>query len=316
MVHVLRSIPQPAAIGDLVRRAYGLDVRECRLLRSFVNDVYDLTGADGRFVLKVYHAGGWSTDEVAWEFDLVSHLAASGISVARVVPLTSGSLVGEFDAPEGIRPFGLTEYVDGDKPRPPLNDELYHAYGALLARLHRATEDFRTTHSRRAFGLELTLDEPLAQVLPELANQPEDQALVKELGGLARQRMTELAALGLDWGIRHGDVTLDNVHLTGEGLTIHDFDLAAVGWRAGDLTSCLSTAFADAFAAGYRSVRTIGSADLSALPWLRVIESIGNLRFHLVDKPAWRGTESLSEGWAEQILTDFRSSARDLLECG
>jgi Ser/Thr protein kinase RdoA (MazF antagonist) len=130
--------------------------------------------------------------------------------------------------------------------------------------------------------------------------------------GAARHRLSELADQ-MDRGVRHGDVTMDNVHRTDAGLVIHDFDLAHVGWRAADLTNCLATSFGDAFLVGYTEIRAVGTADLEALPWVRVVELIRDLAFDLTDKPGWRGTESLGEGWIEIGLANLRASADQLL---
>lgn len=149
-------------------------------------------------------------------------------------------------------------------------------------------------------------------MLKALTHQPDNQRLAENLGAAARHRLTELADQ-MDWGVRHGDVTMDNVHRTDAGLVIHDFDLAHIGWRVADLSSCLATPFADAYLTGYAEIRAVGTADMEALPWLRVVESIGNLAFHLTDKAGWRGTETLDEGWVENGLADLRASADQLL---
>lgn len=311
MPAVLRSLFSPEELRDLVHDSYGLDVTSCTLIRSFVNDVYEVATPERRYVLKVYEHGGWSPDEVAWEQELIAHLASAGVAVAPIVPLRNGEPAGVLDAPEGPRPYAMVEFVEGSKPRRPFTDALYEDYGRLLARLHVAADGFRTTRYRRGSGLELTLDEPLADVLPVL--DPADQTVVQELGAAARDRITRLAEAGLEWGIRHGDVTLDNVHQTPRGLVIHDFDLAAEGWRAADLAPCLATPFADAFRSGYTEVRELKPVELEALPWLGVVEHIGNLRFHLREKPAWRGTESIGEGWAEDLLKSLRATAASLL---
>ena len=81
----LRSIPTADGIADLVRRRYDLDVAACVLVRSFVNEVYEVRTPGRRFVLKLYHHGGWTVDEVGWEAELVDHLVANGIPVAPVV---------------------------------------------------------------------------------------------------------------------------------------------------------------------------------------------------------------------------------------
>lgn len=308
----LRSIPAPDALAELVRRSYDLDVVDCVLIRSFVNEVYEIRTSDRRYVLKVYHHGGWSAEEIAWEAELVDHLIANGIQVARVLRQVEGDAVGSVDAPEGPRPFLLSEYVEGRKPQKPFDDALYHEYGRLVARLHEAGDGFRTERYRRPW-LELTLDEPLERVLPSLADQPRIQRLVRDLGVAARRRLTQPTDNGLDWGIRHGDVTIDNIHRTDAGLVIHDFDLAHVGWRVADLIGCLSTPFADAFRTGYTEVRALCTADLAAMPWLTVVETIGNLAFHLTEKSAWRGTETLTEGWVDGCLDALRTAADQLL---
>lgn len=312
-VPVLRSLPTTDGVATLVGRCYDLDVTECVLVRSFVNDVYEVRTARERYVLKVYHHGGWSTEEVTWEAELVDHLVANDVPVAMVVPLTTGDRVGEIAAPEGPRPFMLSEYVAGRKPRKPFDDRLYYEYGRLVGRMHAAGHSFSTTRHRRSFGLERTLDEPLARILPEFTDQPKSVTLLTNLAVAARHRLTEFAAAGMDRGVRHGDVTMDNVHRTSAGLVMHDFDLAHVGWRVADLSGCLATPFAAAFRAGYTEVRSIGTADIEALPWLRVVETIGNLAFHLSEKAAWRGTESRGEGWIEAALADLRTSAERLL---
>lgn len=148
----------------------------------------------------------------------------------------------------------------------------------------------------------------MARLLSAWADRPDDRRLVEDLGGAARARLAELDDR-LDVGVRHGDVTMDNVHRTGRGLVIHDFDLAHVGWRIADLSSCLATPFADAFLAGYREIRVVGPVDLQALPWIRIVEVIENLAFHVTEKVLWRGRESLGEGWVADGVAELRSAA-------
>lgn len=84
---------------------------------TFVTEVCEVRTPQQRYAFKLYHHGGWSTEEIAWEAELVDHLASNGIPVAKVVPLLFGDQVGEVAAPEGPRPFLLSEWVEGRKPR-------------------------------------------------------------------------------------------------------------------------------------------------------------------------------------------------------
>jgi len=72
------------------------------------------------------------------------------------------------------------------------------------------------------------------------------------------------------------------------------------GWLAADLTGVQATEHWQAFAAGYTAEHPL--PDLSVIPWLEVCQLIGNLCFHLVEKPQYRGLESLAEGWADRAL--------------
>ncbi|WP_020576690.1 phosphotransferase enzyme family protein [Actinopolymorpha alba] len=162
MIQCLRSLPTPGAVGELVGNLYGIEVKDCVLVRTFVNDVYEVIADDGRrYVLKIYQQGGWSTDEVAWEQDLVSHVAECGVAVAASVPLIDGRPAGELLAPEGNRPFAMSIRVDGDKPQPPWSDGLYLEFGRLIAGFHKAADSFRSTRPRRDFDLQITLEKPL-----------------------------------------------------------------------------------------------------------------------------------------------------------
>jgi hypothetical protein len=66
-----------------------------------------------------------------------------------------------------------------------------------------------------------------------------------------------------------------------------------------------------AFAAGYAAERPL--PDPEVIPWLEVCALIGNLRFHLVEKPQYRGLESVSEGWADRELARLGELSTRLL---
>jgi len=193
VVSWLRSLPTAEAVGAIVGQRYGLTVRSCVLLRSLNNEVYQVAADDRRYAFKLYRHGGRFAGEVAWEQDLVAHVIGRGVPCAAPVPLPDGSPCGELDAPEGPRPFALSEWVEGTKPLPPAS-----------------------------------------------------------------------------------------VQATGH-------------WHA--------------FADGYTAEHPL--PDLSVIPWLEVCQLIGNLRFHLVEKPQYRGLESLAEGWADRALARADGCPRD-----
>lgn len=304
----VRSIPSVAAVTRLVETRYRLVVVRAVLVRSFTNDVYRVDTSERSYALKVYGVDRWTADEVRWEQQLARHLADSGFPIAADVPLPDGDIVGVLAAPEGQRPFAMTEWVPGEKPRPPWTENLYENVGKALAQFHAAADQFRSSEPRHTVRTSIEVRE-----VSDVLDGDLRRRLVDRAGAEAQRQLSRLADQGLHWGIRHGDPSLDNIHVSGANLYFYDLDLAGPGWQAEDLTGALSTSFADAFLAGYTAVRPLPPVELEALPWLRVMGIIGNLHFHLIGKPAIQGTASLAEGWVEAGFESLAATAR-LLE--
>jgi Ser/Thr protein kinase RdoA (MazF antagonist) len=303
-----RSLATVATVINMVAESYRIDPVGAVLIRSFTNDVYRIETSNRRYALKIYGAHRFSTDEVRWEQQLVQHLLDAGVSLAPTVALRDGDLVGTLDAPEGQRPYALTEWLPGDKPQPPWTDDLYRRFGSLLAGVHQAADSFHSTLPRHSLR---TGDEP-ERVIAVLDDDPVRQRLVRRCADAAREEVDRLAGRGLRWGIRHGDASLDNINISDQHLHLYDLDLAGPGWQVEDLTGALSTDFADAFLDGYTATRPIPAVDLEALGWLGILATIDNLAFHLIDKPATQGTWSLAEGWVEQGFEALARAAHQL----
>ena len=295
MVPTLRSIIDASWLAGMVAREYGLPVSGCVLLRSLVNDVYRVDTPDGPRALKVYRTG----HDAAWEVELAAHV---GAGVAQGIPLPGGALSGTIPAAEGPRAFTLWEWVPGAKPPKPRTDELYHRFGIATAEFHEAASGFAGPSTVDPMAL---LDDVLAG-LPD----PDDR---RHTAALAAEAGSRIAGAGLERGVCHGDVTLDNVHADGDRLVFYDLDRAGENWLAADLSPVAATPQWPAFLAGYRTVRSFPDTAVEALPWLDVLLRLDYLHFHLYAKPAMRGTESLSEGWVDENLGQLRAAATWLL---
>jgi Ser/Thr protein kinase RdoA (MazF antagonist) len=304
----VRSVPGAAAVRRFVETRYGFAVTGVVLVRSSGNDVYRVDTTGRSYALKVHGAGRWTPDEVRWEQELARHLADSGLPIAAAVPLADGDTVGILTAPEGERPVAMAEWVPGRKPQPPGTDDLYRDLGRSVAQFHLAADGFRSSRPRRT----VRTDSDVREVSDALGTDSTRRRLVEAAGAEAQRQIARLAGRGLHRGIRHGDASLDNVHVSDSGLHVYDLDLAGPGWQVEDLTPPSSTGFGDAFLAGYTAVRPLSPVELEALPWLRVMNCIQNLHFHLVGKPALQGTASLADGGVEAGLEALAAAARPL----
>ncbi|MGW7679434.1 phosphotransferase enzyme family protein [Kribbella sp. NPDC054772] len=306
MIPTLRSLPDPSALAAHLGSAYGLRFTGCSLLRSLVNDVYVLATDDARYVLKLYRRDWRDPDEIRWETGLSAHLLAAGVLVPRLRSLPDGDTVGLLETPEGPRPFTLSEHVEGTKLYPPFTDELYVAFGAQLAAFHDAADNYTSPYFRRPVEAAQRLDEALADIL---AVDDAEENLLRSLADAVRNNVAQYSKAGTC----HGDASMDNVLLTEQGLLLLDFDLAAVGPPAADFCGVATTPHWEAFKAGYRTRRPIDAEDEAMIPYLQVVGRMFNLRFHLVDKPLFRGDESRDEGWAAGEYDGLRAAAAVLL---
>jgi Ser/Thr protein kinase RdoA (MazF antagonist) len=245
-----------------------------------VTESYLVESDRGRHFLRLYRAG-WRTDaEVAYELDALAHLAGKGVPAAAPAVRRDGAGFGAVQAPEGRRLVALFAAAPGrvawDEPG------FSERFGAGLAALHAAGDGFRSRHARPPLDLGHPLDRPLERLEPLLAGPPDDRATLHRLAARLRRGVERLAALGLDWGLCHGDAFGGNCLLDGEvatgTLTHFDFDDCGPGWRAYDLASyrwILAWRFPEAAATrwdeclrGYRAGRPFGEADAAAVPLL------------------------------------------------
>ncbi|HVK03291.1 MAG TPA: phosphotransferase [Armatimonadaceae bacterium] len=312
-------------LARYVTDRYGLAAPvACRLLRTYTNDVYAVTSAAGeRFVLKVYGAGWRTESEIRYEAALLAHLATRGLSVSAPVVRADGDVLGQAASDDDPPCWAvLFPYAPGEKPRPPFSGALYERFGEAVARMHALSDDFATEHPRRALDLAYLIDEPLARVAPLLATAPDDRDYLLSLAARARERVAALDAGGLDRGPIHGDASLDNLHVTPDGVvTLFDFDSGGPGWRAADLQGWAAPpgmehrANWDAFHRGYASVRTLRPADLLAAPWLTLAVDIWGIRVDLDRRVLGQGRER-AEAFARERVRALREREQALFPRG
>ncbi len=280
---------------------------DCRLLRSYTNEVYAVTSKDERFALKIYGQGWRTEDEVRYEVALLRHLSAKGMRVAApAIRDADDDAVKITDTEIGSRFAVLFEYAPGAKPEPPFTPQLYEAFGRAVAQMHALSDDFTTEHQRIPLDLNYLLDAPLALALPLVA-KPEDWAFLVDIAAQVQEKITSLARAGLDWGPIHGDATLDNLHVTPNGeIILYDFDSGGLGWRAADLQGWAAhnaeySSKRKAFQKGYARVRPLNAADLAAAPYLTLAWDIWGLKIDLDHRILAQGRERTTQYLEEQV---------------
>ena len=287
----------------------------CELLQRGLNDTYLVRAGGERYIARLYRAGSHTPAEIAYELELLLHLAGRGVSVSVPIAWRDGRLQRPLAAPEGSRQLVLFSYAAGS-PLAWEREEHSAIAGRLAASVHAAADDFACAHPRRPLDLEELVERPLAAVRPFLAHRPGDW---RELVGIAarlRERIADAADAGLDWGVCHGDLGAGNLHVNERGAaTLFDFDFCGPGWRAYDLVApwrmsshTAGGATWRAFLRGYGQVRRLSPIDRAAMPLLDMADRVWSLGLRAA-RAQVSGTARMADWYIDRVLASLSGAA-------
>lgn len=312
---VIHSVLDPSALlrEAVLNYEIGSPI-ECVLLRSWINEVYSVQTSRGRFILKVFRHGWRAPDEIAYEVELMQHLARHGLRVHPPLFTRNGSAIHVLSAPEGSRPLVLYPLLFGQPPLPP-SEAIYHLVGQAIGRMHQAWNSFVPAHPRRALDLDYLAREPLSWLQPHLKKRHADWEFLLALVNRIQIRLEALEQTGrLSWGPIHGDATLDNLLVAeDQQIGIYDFDQSGPGWRAYELQGVFAWAweierpsFWTALTEGYRSVQTLSDADIAAMPCFPVLNRLWCMGFeaHVIAQSS--GQWIVSSDYFDERLSGLR----------
>jgi Ser/Thr protein kinase RdoA (MazF antagonist) len=300
------------ALADEIATAYdiGSDLR-CVFLQRGLNDTYLVASEGDRWVARVYRAGWRSPSEIAWELELLEHLAGRGVPVSLPIRAVNGSWTREVPAPEGPRWLVVFTWAPGVRPSWDRLEDARLA-GQLAAAIHDAADDFASSQERFCLDVDYLIDDSLRAIEPFMAHRRSDWEELVGLAGELRQRLVA-ATDGLDWGPCHGDFDAGNMHLDGTTITAFDFDFAASGWRAYDLVSAWRMSSRDprgstwlAFQHGYEQLRTLAPCDRAAVPLFDATAELwtGGLR---TAKARESGTNRVGDRYLDAVIGSLRT---------
>jgi Ser/Thr protein kinase RdoA (MazF antagonist) len=307
---VVTSLVAPEYVRAQVDRQYELGATSCQLIERGLNDTYLVTTRTERYVARLYRAGWRSSSDIAYEIDLLLHLAAKGVSVAAPIRAASGKFAHAVPAPEGLRQMVLFSYAGGRSVK--WNGERGYRAGGLLAAIHRATKDFRSLHIREGFDIEQLIDKPLRTIRPFLARRSDDWTFLERFAASLRD---QTAAVGRDlgWGVCHGDFDAHNIHIRDDGTpTAFDFDFCGPGWLVFDLVipkwgamNIRRPEVWDAFLDGYIESTPLMAMDVASLPLFQALRHLWGMGLR-ARNAVHQGSSSINAAYLAYRLEWFR----------
>jgi Ser/Thr protein kinase RdoA (MazF antagonist) len=274
----------PLAIAREALARYDIEVADVTFAAQAFNTVFRVDAADGAaYAMRVgaalrIHADGCEELESRW----LRELHAEGLPVVHVVATREGESV----VTAGGRRCVLFDWVHGDSLRVRVTPELVHAAGVVLGSVHAEDAGVGAVAPLGA----LAGDRVLSFLVPNRLDELEASLGTRFTDAVERAQ----AALDALWRdpphpprLLHGDVNQGNVLVDGDRVTLIDFQDLFWGFEIQDVTiPMLALPFADAFRAGYETVRRWPEAAPETVAALEAARHLNVLNFGLCgDRP-------------------------------
>lgn len=219
------------------------DGRILRLIRDRENHVFEMQTPQGRAALRLHRQGYQSPAAIRSELWWCAELAQAGLPVPAALPTREGDLlVPVADGRHASAIAWMAGEALGEAAKPfdrPLAQvlDLYHALGAVLARVHQVTDGLTlpADFTRPRWDWEgLVGDNPLwGRFWDHPVATPDQRATLIRARDALRERLTG------EIGLIHADVLRENVLVNGHSVSLIDFDDSGFGFRLHDLGTAL-----------------------------------------------------------------------------
>jgi homoserine kinase type II len=255
------------------------------------NTNYRLTTTKGLYILTLYEKRV-NTDDLPFFTDLMTHMATSDITCPKPVADKGGEVLKKLNG----RQAALFTFLDGKSTPTPSQNRCYAA-GKILAKMHRAGENFNH-HRNNTLG---------HAAWKPLLEKSRHGTIDRKFARPIQEAETWLDSILSAWpenlprGIIHADLFPDNMMFIGNEVTaVIDFYFACHDILAYDLAIMINAWCFDRYdrfninksrqlIAGYQSIRRLNREEKDAIPTLCKGAA---MRFFLTRLYDWRNTST------------------------
>ncbi len=263
-------------------------VENCIFWERGFNDTYKIKGEDADYILRVYRFGRRSLDDIEFEVDVLLHLNRMNVAVSYPLAKSDGTYITPVSTAEGVRYAIVTAFAKGIPFTYENLDEAY-LYGESVARVHNATEGFKSKRRRLKLDEKFLIDDPIALVKGFSGIKSEDVEYIIRLSSRLSAYLAQVDSASLDYGFCHGDFHGWNAHKSSRGVEFFDFDFCGYGFRSYELSVFRWSARLrgkeserwSEFVSGYQSIRKIKQVDLDLTVAFMAVRDIWLIGQHI-----------------------------------
>ena len=231
------SQPSPIALQkELLNRYSFVELPECILFQSGLNDTYQVKCSDDIFYLRISPTNKYILKDIEEEVEIINLLVKNGVNAASPVICNDGKFVWEINAPEGKRFCLMFNEAKSLPSGSEINQHLN--LGQMVANIHSIADKYEILVNRKGFEPKNLVDIPLS-LIKQYFNEDDFNYLTSASKKCIEHIVHMLPATRPYYGFCHGDIQPNNYRFIGEIPQLFDFDCMGNGWRSFDIAVLL-----------------------------------------------------------------------------
>ncbi|MEV4885165.1 phosphotransferase [Chitinophaga ginsengisegetis] len=252
----------------------------CHLIKSGVNDTYQVTTSAGKYIFRVYSLNWRTVTDISEELRLLLLLKEGGIPVSWPLADKQGHFIQTLNAPEGERYGVLFSFAEGEKLLH-YDDEVHVKAGMVMARMHQLTQSVPL--NRVTYTAQNLLVEPFESLKKFLPADTPEMAFMATAQAHLLQVLQKADPAAIRQGVVHMDIWFDNMNIRADQeITLFDFDFCGNGWQCLDVAYYIlqlhslirdmpeCQAKVDRFLEGYTAITPLSTEEQRLIPALGV----------------------------------------------
>lgn len=291
-----------------------------RLINHSENQTFLLETPDrGSYTMRVHRNGYQSRpsieSELAW---LMALRRDTSLAVPEPLPGRDGQLLQAFATPRGERMAVLFHHVPGSEPQPDSNlGDLFVTLGTYAATMHNHVIGWQRppTFERQVWQASTILDSdgPWGDWRMAPGVNEDNRPILDRLDSALWLRLAAYGTAEDRYGLIHADMRLGNLLVSGDAVTLIDFDDCGFCWFTYDFAAAISfhetnpaiPALKAAWLEGYQTIRQLGPESIAAMDAMVMLRRMALL--------AWIGSHAETR-LAQQHMRGFADGTAELAE--
>lgn len=257
----IKSLINPNKISILLKENYHIKNTNIILIKSQINDIYEISNLKNKYVLKIYNSNKIDTD-INFEVEFTKF-----INKDMILDSINGSGIIKIKYPEGYRCAILLNYIDGKILRYKNSNDAYK-YGVNVAKFHIKAQGFKSNLNKQ-----ININKRVENSVNIIKNHLKlENIFINDFNFIAdelNERIQKINFTNLTKGYFHGDLHGGNFICNHKINKFIDFEDCNYGYLVLELATFLWACLIgkrnnqwDIFLDAYKSIKNIEEEDL------------------------------------------------------